>query len=116
MKADVKIERWSARRDLYRRDAMIFRLSVEERGRLDREAAQRLVRPSDIIRGALIYAGVFERPPVTPDGAGERERPPACADGTGPGEDGVGQGICDGLAPAPQDKGEDAPQDKGGEE
>lgn len=103
MKADVKIERWSARRDLYRRDAMIFRLSVEERGRLDREAAQRLVRPSDIIRGALIYAGVFERPPEIPsacaDGTGQG------ADGTGQGEDGAGQGICDGLAPAPQDRG-----------
>lgn len=60
---DLKIERWSARRGLDRTAMpMSFRFSPEERHAIEVEAASRLVRPSDVVRGCLIYAGVTEPP------------------------------------------------------
>jgi len=60
---DLKIERWSAMRGLDRTETpMAFRFSPEERKAIEVEAAARLVRPSDVVRGCLIYAGVIQAP------------------------------------------------------
>lgn len=64
IKEDVKIEKWSSLRGLDRTEApMAFRFSPVERKAIEIEAAQRLVRPSDVVRGCLIYAGVIPGPP-----------------------------------------------------
>lgn len=63
IKEDVKIEKWSSMRGLDRTEApMAFRFSPGERNAIEIEAAQRLVRPSDVVRGCLIYAGVIPEP------------------------------------------------------
>lgn len=60
LKKDVKIKRWSSMRGMNRTDTtMSFRFSSDERNDIEVEAASRLVRPSDIVRGCLIYAGVL---------------------------------------------------------
>ena len=61
LKEDVKIEKWSSMRGLDRTETpMAFRFSPAERNAI--EAAQRMVRPSDVVRGSLIYAGVIPEP------------------------------------------------------
>lgn len=63
LKEDVKIEAWSSRRDLDRSsDPMTFRTSLEERNQIVSLAYKLKVRPSDVIRGCLIYAGVISAP------------------------------------------------------
>lgn len=63
MKEDVKIEKWSSMRGLDRTETpMAFRFSPAERNAIETEAAQRMVRPSDVVRGSLIYAGVIPEP------------------------------------------------------
>ena len=63
MKEDVKIEKWSSMRGLDRTETpMAFRFSPAERNAIENEAAQRMVRPSDVVRGSLIYAGVIPEP------------------------------------------------------
>ena len=63
LKEDVKVEKWSSMRGLDRTDApMAFRFSPVERKAIEVEAAAHLVRPSDVVRGCLIYAGVIEEP------------------------------------------------------
>ena len=70
IKEDVKIEKWSSMRGLDRTEApMAFRFSPGERNAIEIEAAQRLVRPSDVVRGCLIYAGVIPEP--TPEDSDE---------------------------------------------
>lgn len=64
LKEDVKIEKWSSMRGLDRTETpMAFRFSPAERNAIETEAAQRMVRPSDVVRGSLIYAGVIPEPP-----------------------------------------------------
>lgn len=63
LKQDVKIEAWSSRRDMDRRcDPMTFRTSIDERNQIVGLAFELKVRPSDVIRGCLIYAGVISEP------------------------------------------------------
>lgn len=63
LKEDVKIEKWSSMRGLDRTETpMAFRFSPAERNAIETEAAQRMVRPSDVVRGSLIYAGVIPEP------------------------------------------------------
>ena len=63
LKEDVKIEKWSSMRGLDRTETpMAFRFSPAERNAIETEAAQRMVRPSDVVRGSLIYAGVIQEP------------------------------------------------------
>lgn len=63
LKEDVKIEKWSSMRGLDRTETpMAFRFSSAERNAIETEAAQRMVRPSDVVRGSLIYAGVIPEP------------------------------------------------------
>ena len=63
LKEDVKIEKWSSMRGLDRTETpMAFRFSPSERNAIETEAAQRMVRPSDVVRGSLIYAGVIPEP------------------------------------------------------
>lgn len=63
LKEDVKIEKWSSMRGLDRTETpMAFRFSPAERNAIETEAAQRMVRPSDVVRGSLIYAGVISEP------------------------------------------------------
>ena len=63
MKEDVRIEKWSSMRGLDRTETpMAFRFSPAERNAIETEAAQRMVRPSDVVRGSLIYAGVIPEP------------------------------------------------------
>lgn len=63
MKEDVKIEKWSSMRGLDRTETpMAFRFSPAERNAIETEAAQHMVRPSDVVRGSLIYAGVIPEP------------------------------------------------------
>lgn len=63
LKEDVKIEKWSSMRGLDRTETpMAFRFSPAERNAIETEAAQRMVRPSDVVRGSLIYAGVIPKP------------------------------------------------------
>ena len=62
MKCDVKLERWSSWRNLERTTGINIRLSEKERDIIEGLAYLEHVRPSDIIRGALIYAGVIEEP------------------------------------------------------
>ena len=63
LKEDVKIEKWSSMRGLDRIETpMAFRFSPAERNAIETEAAQRMVRPSDVVRGSLIYAGVIPEP------------------------------------------------------
>ena len=63
MKPDVKIENWSSRRDLERGEVVMVRTSEIERTMLIDIAAELRVRPTDVVRGALIYAGVWPAPP-----------------------------------------------------
>ena len=70
LKEDVKIEKWSSLRGLDRTETpMAFRFSPAERKAIEVEAAAHLVKPSDVVRGALIYAGVI--PEAKPDADAE---------------------------------------------
>ena len=62
LKADVKIEAWSSRRDMDRSELMAFRPTEGERNQIVSLAYELKVRPSDVIRGCLIYAGVISEP------------------------------------------------------
>lgn len=63
LKEDVKIEAWSSRRDMDRSsDPLTFRTSLEERNQIVDLAFELKVRPSDVIRGCLIYAGAISEP------------------------------------------------------
>ena len=74
LKEDVKIEKWSSMRGLDRTDApMAFRFSPVERKAIEVEAASRLVRPSDVVRGCLVYAGVIPEP--TPEKVSDLTEP-----------------------------------------
>lgn len=90
MKHDVKLERWSSWRNLERTKGINIRLSEKEFYIIDGLAYLERVRASDVIRGALIYAGVIPEPTkdeseatpsdddagtpcVQPDGAGTNE-------------------------------------------
>mgnify|MGYP006907960309 FL=1 len=90
MKHDVKLERWSSWRNLERTTGINIRLSEKERNIIEGLAYLKHVRATDVIRGALIYAGVIPEPTkdeseatpsdddagtpcVQPDGAGTNE-------------------------------------------
>lgn len=76
LKEDVKIEKWSSMRGLDRTETpMAFRFSPAERNAIETEAAQRMVRPSDVVRGSLIYAGVIQEPEPQPDEAENLNEP-----------------------------------------
>lgn len=62
LKADVKIEAWSSRRDMDRSELMAFRPTEGERNQIVSLAYELKVRPSNVIRGCLIYAGVISAP------------------------------------------------------
>ena len=62
LKQDVKIEAWSSRRDMDRSELMAFRPTEGERNQIVSLAYELKVRPSDVIRGCLIYAGVISAP------------------------------------------------------
>ena len=62
LKDDVKIEAWSSRRDMDRSELMAFRPTEEERNQIVSLAYELKVRPSDVIRGCLIYAGAINAP------------------------------------------------------
>lgn len=62
LKQDVKIEAWSSRRDMDRSELMAFRPTEKERNQIVSLAYELKVRPSDVIRGCLIYAGAINAP------------------------------------------------------
>lgn len=62
MRGDVKLERWSSWRNLERTKGINIRLSEKEFYIIEGLAYLERVRASDVIRGALIYAGVIPEP------------------------------------------------------
>lgn len=62
LKEDVKIEAWSSRRDMDRSELMSFRPTEKERSQIIGLAYELKVRPSDVIRGCLIYSGAISEP------------------------------------------------------
>ena len=62
MKPDVKLRRWSSMRNLERTRLFNFRLSEREWNIIYGLSYIERVRPSDILRGALVYAGVISDP------------------------------------------------------
>lgn len=72
MLKEVKIKKWSSMRGMDRTNTpMAFRFSNVERKSIEIAAAERLVRPSDIVRGCLIYAGIIPEVTVS-DGSRKR--------------------------------------------
>ena len=62
MKDGVKVLNWSSWRGLNRSVSFGVKFTPAEMKAITADAYQMMVRPSDIIRGALIYAGVIEDP------------------------------------------------------
>ena len=62
MKPDVKIRRWSSMRNLERTRLFNFRLSEREWNIIYGLSYIERVRPSDILRAALVYSGVISDP------------------------------------------------------
>ena len=63
IKPDVPVKRWSSERrkgDCERRETLTVRVSPTEFKNIEDMAFSRHVRTSDLIRGALIYAGILD--------------------------------------------------------